>query len=534
MCRLLGGDAKAQRLRSGDVTTSILPRRTAQETPRAADPIADPRRLAVWAGIVGVLAVVVSAAGSWIPSLWGDEAASLMSATRPLPSLVHMLSYVDAVHGLYYVGLHAWIDVFGASAFSLRFPSALAMGVCAAAVVWLCGRFGTVRFAVLAGVFTLTLPRLTFAGEEARSYAMAAALAAVLFVILVEIGRRPARGLGGWIAYAAVLTVGIWLFLYFALIVPAVVAIVLCSAPLRRRWRAAAVSTAAALLLASPLAWFGFLQRRQIAFIGQRETITPEVLLRDMWFQEWWFAALAWALILVAVGLFAVEVVRARRAGVVLGLRLETVALAWMLLPMGLLVAASPFVSGYTARYGTYSAPAVAIVMALGVRRLSRLASPRVGIVLAAVSVAAVVIAAVPVAVSQRGPYAKNGSDWNDIGAVISANAQPGDGIVFDDGARPSQRTRLAKETNPTAFRNTTDLLLRTHYPDSYTWYDQTYGIPRAAGMGRFDGFDRVWVVELKSGGVEDTWGLDELQSLGYHETRRVDGAGSVILLYER
>ncbi|MBS1907809.1 MAG: glycosyltransferase family 39 protein, partial [Actinobacteria bacterium] len=481
------------------MTGSVLQRPATQANPTSVAGFADPRRLGLWAGIIGLFAVAVSAAGSWIPSLWGDEAASLMSATRPLPSLVHMLSYVDAVHGLYYLGLHAWIDVFGSSAFSIRFPSALAMGVCAAAVVWLCGRFGTARFAVLAGVFTAVLPRLAYAGEEARSYAMTAAFAAVVCVILVEIARRGNRAVGGWIAYGVVLAVGIWLFLYFALMVVPVAVVVLCSAPLRQRWRAAAVSTAAALLAASPLAWFGFLQRRQIAFIGQRETITPEVLLRNMWFQDWWFAVIAWALILVAAGFFAVEVVRIRRSGSPLGLRLETIALAWMVLPMGLLVAASPFVSGYTARYGTYSAPAVAIMMALGVRCLVRLRWRRAGAALAAL---AVVIAATPVGVSQRGPYAKNGSDWNDIAAVISANAVPGDGIVFDDGARPSQRTRLAKETNPTAFRNTTDLLLRTHYPDSYTWYDQTYGIPRAASKGRFDGVDRVWVVELKSGGV--------------------------------
>lgn len=516
------------------MTSSVVGAAPERSVPARAGATVDPRRLLLWAGLVGLFAVATSAAGSWIPSLWGDEAASLMSATRPLGSLMPMLSYVDAVHGLYYLGLHGWIDVFGPSAFSIRFPSALAIGVCAAAVVWLCGRFGTLRFAVLAGVFTAVLPRLIFAGEEARSYAMTAALAAILCVILVEIGRRESRARGGWIAYTAVLTVGIWLFLYFALLVPAVAVIVLCSGPLRRRWRAAAVSTAVALVLASPLAWFGFLQRRQIAFLAVRESITPQVVLRDMWFQEWWFAVIAWALILVGVIFFAVEVLQIRRSGAALGLRLETVALSWMIVPMGILVAASPFVSGYTARYGTFSAPAVAILMALGVRRLARLPRRRLGAGLAALAIAAVVVAAVPVAVLQRGPYAKNQSDWNDISAFVQANAQPGDGIVFDDGARPSQRTRLAKATDPTAFRNVTDLLLKTPFQKSYTWYDQTYGIPRAAGMGRFDGVDRVWVVELRFDGVVDDWGLSDLRELGYHETRRVDGAGSVILLYER
>lgn len=499
--------------------------------PAAPAPNANARRLALWAVVVGVVAVTASAAGSWIPSLWGDEAASLLSATRPLATLWPMLGYVDAVHGLYYLGLHAWIDVFGPSAFSIRFPSALAVGVCSAAVVWLCGRFGSIRFAVLAGVFTAILPRLISAGEEARSYAFAAAFAAILCVILVDIARRDGRTTGGWIAYAAVFTVGIWTFLYFALMVCAFAVTVACSAPLRRRWRGWALSTGIALLLASPLAWFGYLERRQIAFIGQRETVTAQAVLTNMWFQQWWFAAIAWALVLAAVGWFVIEVVRIRRAGGVLGLRLETIALTWMVIPMGLLIAASPFVAGYTPRYGAYSAPAVAILMALGVRRLASLGRMRW---IAGVGVAAVVVAAVPIAVAQRGPYAKNGSDWNDISAFIQHNAQPGDGIVFDDGARPSQRTRLAKATDPSAFRNTTDLLLKTPFQRSDTWYDRTYSIAHAAELGRFDGVSRVWVVELKSGGVEDTWGLSDLTQLGFHQTHREVGVGSVILLYER
>ena len=522
---MLRGAPKERPIRSDPVTSTdaLAPPTTGER--------ADPRRLGVWAAVVGVLAVAASAAGSWIPSLWGDEAASLMSATRPLGSLWHMLSYVDAVHGLYYLGLHGWIDVFGPSPFSIRFPSALAIGVCTTAVVWLCGRFGTLPFAVLAGAFTATLPRLIFAGEEARSYAIGAAFAAVLVVIVVEIGWRQGSARGWWIAYTAVFTVAIWTFLYFALMAVAIGAVVLLSAPLRGRWRAWATSTAIAFVLCSPLAWFGFLQRRQIAFLAVRESVTAEVVLKNMWFQEWWFTILAWALILVAVAAFVAEVVRIRRRGGELGLRLEVVALCWMVLPMGVLFAVTPFTAVYTARYGTFSAPAVAIVMALGVRRLAAFGRGRW---IAGLAAAAVLVAAVPVAVLQRGPYAKNQSDWNDIAAYIQTHARPGDGIVFDDGARPSQRTRLAKATNPAPFANTTDLLLKTPFTRSYTWYDQTFSIAHAAERGRFDGVDRVWLVELNFQGVVDTWGQRDLTDLGYHRTARHVGAGSMILLYER
>ncbi|OZB84722.1 MAG: hypothetical protein B7X41_14955, partial [Microbacterium sp. 14-71-5] len=54
------------------------------------------RRVAAIAGVVGLLAGV---AGSWVPSFWGDEAASIMSASRTWPELWRMLQTVDGVHG---------------------------------------------------------------------------------------------------------------------------------------------------------------------------------------------------------------------------------------------------------------------------------------------------------------------------------------------------------------------------------------------------------------------------------------------------
>ena len=79
--------------------------------------------------LLGIVGTAVASIGSWIPSYWGDEAASVMSAERSLPSLFRMLGHVDAVHGTYYVFLHFWIGAFGASEFSTRFPSAIAAGL---------------------------------------------------------------------------------------------------------------------------------------------------------------------------------------------------------------------------------------------------------------------------------------------------------------------------------------------------------------------------------------------------------------------
>ena len=140
---------------------------------------------------LGALATVVSLLGSWIPSLWGDEAASAMSAQRSIPSLFRMLGHVDAVHGAYYLGLHAWVQVFGASAFSLRLPSAIAVGLTVMAVVVLVRRLSTRRVAVAAGILCAVLPRVTYMGEEARSFAFSAAVAAWLTVLLVAAIQAP-------------------------------------------------------------------------------------------------------------------------------------------------------------------------------------------------------------------------------------------------------------------------------------------------------------------------------------------------------
>src|SRR6478736_1674693 len=122
---------------------------------------------------LGVIGAAVGFAGSWIPSYWGDEAASVMSASRPLDGLVTELSKVDAVHGVYYALLHVWISLFGTSEVATRLPSAIAVGLMVAGTVVLARQFARRRLAILAGVVCIVLPRSTYLATEARSYAFA-------------------------------------------------------------------------------------------------------------------------------------------------------------------------------------------------------------------------------------------------------------------------------------------------------------------------------------------------------------------------
>src|SRR3954469_22800654 len=92
------------------------------------------RRLAP-AIALGFVAAVLGFAGSWIPSYWGDEAASVMSASRPFSSLASELTKIDAVHGAYYAFLHVWVNLFGTSELATRLPSAVAVGFMVAGTV---------------------------------------------------------------------------------------------------------------------------------------------------------------------------------------------------------------------------------------------------------------------------------------------------------------------------------------------------------------------------------------------------------------
>ncbi|MEO7122062.1 MAG: glycosyltransferase family 39 protein, partial [Lacisediminihabitans sp.] len=219
--------------------------------------------------ILGLLTVVVVAIGSWIPSLWGDEAASVLSAERPLPSLFRMLGNVDAVHGTYYFLLHFWVQLFGTSPFSVRLPSAFAAGLAVAGVVVLATRLSGRRAGIIAGIVCIMLPRLTYMGAEARGYALSAACVTWLSILLVSVltSDRPRRRL--WILYAVGVAVCGYVFLFSLLIlVPHAVMVF----ALRRRavWRRWLMAAGVGFLVAAPVIIYGIFESGQVGFLAHQ------------------------------------------------------------------------------------------------------------------------------------------------------------------------------------------------------------------------------------------------------------------------
>lgn len=371
--------------------------------------------------LLGFGAFLVSIAGAWVPSASPDEAASASAIGRSLPDLLRMTSHVDAVHALYYVALHLWSSVFGMSPLSLRAPSAIGVGVGAAAVVKLAHSLRGTRFGVLTGIVYISIPLTTWTATEARSYAWVIASTAWMTVAFLAALRKG--GWRRWLVYASAVALVALLFIDSALVVLTQVAALWVLGPSRRRRIAGTAAAAAGLAVAAPLVLLSYEQRAQVDWIGP---FTPDMARSAalQWFGEAQpYATIAWCLILIAIG---GSVKRVRKAGRLGGRDTPWVVLVmiapWALFPTAaLLIATAAGRPLYVPRYSAMSVGALALLIAYGISLLDRRAP---------VAAALLVVLAAPTFVAQRAPLA-NGNDWSSTAAVVKRMAEPGDSFYF-------------------------------------------------------------------------------------------------------
>jgi len=372
--------------------------------------------------IVAVFAAVVCAAGAARPSLWFDEAATISASTRSVPELWRLIHNIDAVHGLYYLTMHGWFAIFPATEFWSRLSSCVAVGVAAAGVVVAGKQFSTRTVAVCAGIVFAILPRITWAGIEARSYALTAAAAVWLTVLVVAAARRNAAAL--WPLYGLALVVSTLLNVFVVLMV--LVHAVVVSVVARNRQTVAwwAATSAVVLLVVAPFLAFCRTQIAQVRWISPVQPGTFVDIVGEQYFDHSVpFAVLA--------GVVLAAPVLVRRPWETGNRQLAVIALAWIALPTAVLllysVALQPI---YYPRYLCYTTPAMALLLAVCIVALVR-TRERVTAVLAAFA-----LAATPnYLITQRGPYAKEGMDFSQVADVITAHASPGDCLILDNTA---------------------------------------------------------------------------------------------------
>lgn len=415
--------------------------------------------------LVGVLAAAICLAGAARPSFWYDEAATISAAySRSLAQLWHMLGHVDAVHGLYYLLMHGWFRLFPPTEFWSRAPSGLAVGGAAAGVVVLAGQFSSRRAAVASGVFCAILPRSTWAGVEARPYALSMMAAVWVTVLLVVAVRRENRWL--WVCYGVVLALSILLDMYLALLVLAHIAYVGAF----RRARAVVVPFAVtSVLTVGVLVPF---VREVVGQVQQIKWIAPigRRTLEDVVVQQYFERSPPFAILSALTVVTAIVLWRSTSASPAWGDReLLTLAVAWLVLPTALIVAWSAVVHPiYTPRYLSFTAPAMTLV--LGVCTAAAAARPWMT---AAVVGLFAVAGARNYVVVQLDPYAKYGMDYSQVADLISAKAAPGDCLLVNDTVTfmpAPMRPLLA--ARPDAYRKLVDLTLWQRATDRNDVFD--------------------------------------------------------------
>jgi mannosyltransferase len=462
--------------------------------------------LPIWADAVamGLVGFVASFIGVGNPSLWGDEAASIMSAERPLPSLFRMLAHVDAVHGTYYLFLHYWIGVFGTSELSVRLPSTIAVGILVAGVYVLGRTLGSRRLGIVAAIVCAIIPRISSIGADARSYAISTAIAVWLTVLLVTLSRRGVTSRRAWIGYALCLCLGLYVFLYLGLLIAVHGLFLLLTRQargVRRRW---AQGSVLAVVLALPVLYYGYAERKQIAFLAHRDYAKPNLVLISQWFGDPLFAAAAWLSIAIAVGA-GILAFRRRRAVPTLVVLVGV----WLVVPTALLLALNTVTPTYNLRYLAMSTPAAAIAIALGLTALRRRW-------LVIVATLAVVALALPSDIAQRQQFADDqGSDWRQVSQYVAAHSAPGDAILFDETVRNSRLPRLAMRMYPQDYRGLSDVELVTPFYDTSGLWDVTAPLDRVAP--RLATTRSVILLELRGSRDRVTGDdVDSLESLGY------------------
>jgi mannosyltransferase len=456
--------------------------------------------------LVGAFGALVSGIGQWRPSLWTDEVATITMSTRTLPELFEFVAHRDLVHASYYLVMHGWTEVFGIGQGLLRLPSTLAVGAAAGLMVLLGRRLGGTALGVTAGIVLSVLPRATWAGTEARSFALAMMLATALTVLMTVVLQR--RTWPFYLAYGVVAAIGIVCYVFIALVVVAhavTVAIWYARTRQHRRTALGFVSTVAAVMVATvPFLLSVAAQSRQIhhgapsLFRTSTQVLIAQNFLgalpaRGTGMVRWqlpfnWGIA---ATLLAVVALALVIVALLPRPSTSAGRDLPSigqVALPWLALPTVVLVGYSSVRTPlYAPRYLTICVPPTALLIAAGL-----LALPRRRLQLAVVAVALLLIA--PVYLGQRSTRAKQGSDWSLAAGFMGEHARAGDVVVYGGLARkPAQYTRKIAVGYPQDFHGLRDLTLHRSAPPAARLWSTSR--PLALALPDLGRPPRVWLI---------------------------------------
>ncbi|MEV5353142.1 glycosyltransferase family 39 protein [Streptomyces sp. NPDC052693] len=402
-----------------DATGTIPGSRRPRPSPPRPDPPAGRWRRAA---PVALPALAALALGLWgierRDSMWRDESVTYQVAHRSLGELWGLLGEIDAVHGLYYLLMHAVFAVWDGGLVALRLPSVLGTALAAAGVGAIGARLSGHRAGTLAGLVFAVLPIVQRYAQEGRSYALVTA--GVTWATYFFLRAAAGTGRRWWTAYAVALGLASWLHEFAALALVAHGVTLWWSGAERREVRRWAVAAAAVALGLLPLAVVSAGQAEaQLGWLGRPKA--------SAWLL---FAGLSVASVLLCRLLVRVRHPRAAA--------LTRLALPLLTAPAGLLMTLSLVRPWYVERYVLYGMTGLALpagaALAWAIGRRHRLGPP-LRFVTACSSAALAVAVLLPWSTQVRSPESRK-DDVVAVARTVERLARPGDGVLF----MPSRR----------------------------------------------------------------------------------------------
>ncbi|MFJ5291493.1 hypothetical protein [Streptomyces sp. NPDC088348] len=374
-------------------------------------------------------------------------------AHRSVAGIWRTLGTVDAVHGLYYLLMHAVFALHDGGLTTLRLPSVLATAAAAAGVGLIGHRLAGPRAGLLAGLAMPLIPAVQQYAQEGRSYALVCAL--VVWATWLLLAKR-------WTGYGAVMLAACLLHEFAVLAVAAHGVTVFARRAETRGFpqaRRAFVRAAGGVVAGlAPLAVFSTTQSAQVEWIGRPGAGTLAG-----------YAALTAAALLC------------RRVRLAPGVR--ALALPLLLVPSWLLLAVSYLHPLYVDRYVLFCSAGLALLTGAVLDRCwSRV------VVLAVV--AAALAALLPVGLELRTPQSRKNDVTAVSAAVEAAAGRSGsvDGVLFT----PARR-RVWTLWRPADFRGLADLSLGRAPRASHTLFGTE--LPPDLIRGRIRAARRIVVV---------------------------------------
>ncbi|MEU9155646.1 glycosyltransferase family 39 protein [Streptomyces sp. NPDC048417] len=349
-------------------------------------------------------------------SMWRDESVTYQVAHRSLGDLWRLLHHIDAVHGLYYLLMHAVFAGWDGGLLALRLPSTVATALAAAGVGMIGARLAGTRAGTLAGLVFAVLPVIQQYAQEGRSYALVTAGVTWATYFLLRAVEATGPGRRWWTAYALVLALACWLHEFAALAVVAHGLTLWWSRVPRPVWRRLSAASTAVLVSVLPLALVSAGQSgQQLGWLGRPGAAA--------WFDF---------LVIAGVGVLLCRLLAGGRAGSA-PVTLTALALPLLIAPTGLLMTVSLVKPWYVDRYVLYgmvgSALSAGAVLDRAFAERYRLAPAARALTALLLTVVAVAVL-LPWSLAVRSPESRK----DDVVAVVHAverTAHTGDGVLF-------------------------------------------------------------------------------------------------------